>query len=56
MDKVTLGGWLVEDDADLDTACSYTDGTSVYEYIMDQYTDWVEEKQSKEDEAARDTE
>lgn len=56
LDKVTLGGWLVEDDADLDTACSYTDGTSVYEYIMDQYTDWVEEKQSKEDEAARDTE
>lgn len=56
LDKVTLGGWLVEDDADLDTACSYTDGTSVYEYIMDQYTDWVEEKQSKEDEAARDIE
>lgn len=53
LDKVTLGGWLVEDDADLDTACSYTDGTSVYEYIMDQYTDWVENKQREEDEAAR---
>lgn len=48
LDKVTLGGWLVSDDMDLDTYCKYTDGTSVYEYIFDCYSDWLREQQMKE--------
>lgn len=44
LDKVTLGGWLVTDDMDLDMICRYTDGTSVYEYVMECYSDWVNEK------------
>lgn len=45
MDKITNGGWLITDDTDLSMACEYRNGTSVYEYIMDCYSDWVQEKQ-----------
>lgn len=44
LDKVRLGGWLVTDDMDLDMICRYTDGTSVYEYVMECYTKWLEQK------------
>lgn len=48
MDKISGGGWLVTDDADLSMACEYRNGTSVYEYIMDCYSDWVRERQRME--------
>lgn len=44
LDKVKLGGWLVSDDTALNDLCSYRDGTSVYEYIMDCFSDWVDAK------------
>lgn len=44
LDKVSLGGWLVSDDTALDMLCEYTDGTSVYEYIMKEYAKWVQAK------------
>ena len=44
LDKVNLGGWLVSNDMDLYMLCSYSDGTSVYEYIMDQYADYSDSK------------
>lgn len=44
LDKVSFGGWLVTDDMDLDMICNYTDGTSVYEYVMECYSKWIEQK------------
>lgn len=44
LDKVTKGGWLITDDTELKMLCQYTNGTSVYQYIMEQYADWVTEK------------
>lgn len=46
LDKVNLGGWLVSNDMDLYMLCSYTNGTSVYEYIMEQYSDYIDSKQA----------
>lgn len=43
LDKVNLGGWLVSDDTDLYSAVSYEDGTNITEYILEEYTDWVED-------------
>ena len=44
LDKVSLGGWLVSNDLGLDTVCRYTDGNTVYSYIMDEYQGWYEQK------------
>lgn len=44
VDKVTLGGYLVSDDSSLDSACRYMNGTTVYQYIMEKYADWVSEQ------------
>ena len=46
LDKVTKGGWLVTDDTELEMLCEYTNGTSVYSYIMDEYAKWIDEKYS----------
>ena len=48
LDKVRLGGWLVVDDADLNTACTYKDGTSVYQAIMAEYSKWLADVLEKE--------
>ena len=44
LDKVTNGGWVVTDDTSLDMVCEYRDGTSTYEYIFEQYTNWADAK------------
>lgn len=44
VDKVRLGGYLVSDDSSLDTICRYVDGTTVYQYIMEKYSEWVNEQ------------
>lgn len=44
IDKVRLGGWVITDDTSLEMLCEYTDGTSAYEYIMEQYDNWITEK------------
>lgn len=44
LDKVTLGGWVITDDTSLAMLCEYTDGTTVYEYIMEEYDNWATEQ------------
>lgn len=57
LDKVRLGGWLVVDDADLNTACTYKDGTSVYQAIMSEYAKWLSDVlEAEADQAAKDAE
>ena len=54
LDKVRLGGWLVVDDADLNTACTYKDGTSVYQAIMSEYAKWLSDVlEAEADQAAK---
>lgn len=45
LDKVYKGGWLISDDNELRMLCEYTDGTSVYSYIMEEYNKWQVEQQ-----------
>ena len=40
LDKVSLGGWLVSDDTDLNSALKYEEGVNVASYILEQYSDW----------------
>lgn len=40
LDKVSLGGWLVSDDTDLNSALKYEDGINVASYILEQYSEW----------------
>lgn len=47
VDKVRLGGYLVSDDSSLDSICRYMNGTTVYQYIMEKYSEWVSD-QTKE--------
>lgn len=42
LDKVSFGGWLVTDDTALEMLCEYTDGTSTYEYIYNEYEKWIQ--------------
>ena len=49
LDKVSFGGWTVTDDTSLDMLCEYKDGTSIYEYIMQQYSTWIEETLEQEE-------
>lgn len=56
LDKVSHGGWLITDDFDVDTACRYTDGTSVYEYLMECYSEWLDDTIEAEEEAAEEAE
>ena len=47
VDKVRLGGYLVSDDSSLDSICRYMNGTTVYQYIMEKYSEWASD-QTKE--------
>lgn len=40
LDKVSLGGWLVSDDTDLNSALKYEEGVNVASYILEQYSKW----------------
>lgn len=40
LDKVSLGGWLVSDDTDLNSALKYEEGVNVASYILEQYSEW----------------
>lgn len=44
LDKVTLGGWLISDDTDLNSALNYEEGVNVATYILEEYSDWVEDE------------
>lgn len=52
VDKVTKGGYLIANDTDLNNICSYKDGTTVYEYLMAEYADWINQKIKEEREQA----
>lgn len=42
LDKVSLGGWLVADDTDLNSALRYEEGVNVASYIFEEYNSWYE--------------
>lgn len=42
LDKVSLGGWLVADDTDLNSALKYEDGVNVAQYILEEYSSWFD--------------
>lgn len=43
LDKVSLGGWLIADDTDLNSALKYEDGVNVAQYILNEYAVWYDE-------------
>lgn len=47
LDKINLGGWLISDDTDLNSALRYEDGTQVAEYIFDEFTEWSRDQRNK---------
>lgn len=49
IDKVRLGGYLVSDDSSLDSICRYMNGTSVYQYIMEKYAEWISDASNNQD-------
>lgn len=44
LDKVTLGGWLISDDTDLDSALKYEEGVNVASYIFEEYSEYKEKR------------
>lgn len=47
--KRANGGYLVSEDSDLVSKFTYTEGITVYEYIMDKYSNWASSGMPKED-------
>lgn len=44
LDKVSLGGWLISDDTDLNSALCYENGLNVAQYILEEYNKWYEDQ------------
>lgn len=53
LDKVTLGGWLISDDTDIDMALRYDKGLNVADYILKSYTSWYRQQVIKERERSQ---
>ncbi len=47
--KLPDGGYLVSEDGDLESKFTYTEGTTVYDYITEKYSEWKLHGMPKED-------
>lgn len=49
LEKNTDGGWVISNENELMFAICYEDGEDVYNYILEDYNDWVERKHNEEE-------